>query len=50
MEESARLSHLRDVLILSFDMTIRGLLEDGVPISLDSILARDWLLLERSQS
>ena len=50
MDEGKRLAHLRDVLILSFDMTIRGLLEDGVPISLYSIMARDQLLLERSQS
>lgn len=50
MDEGTRLAHLRDVLILSFDMTIRGLLEDGVPISLYSIMARDQLLLERSQS
>lgn len=49
MDETVRLAHLRDVLILSFDMTIRGLLEDGLPISLDSILARDCLILERSQ-
>ena len=49
MDEAARLVHLRDVLILSFDMTVRGLLEDGVPISLDSIKARDRLILERSQ-
>ena len=48
MDEVARHSHLRDVLILSFDMTIRGLLEDGVPVSVDSITARNQLLLERS--
>lgn len=50
MDERTRLAHLRDVLILSFDMTIRGLIEDGVPISLYSIKARNHLLLERSQS
>ena len=50
MDEKERLSHLRDVLILSFDMTIRGLLEDGVPVSHYSICARNALLLERSQS
>ncbi len=50
MDETVRLAHLRDVLILSFDMTVRGLLEDGVPVGLDSIAARDHLLLERSQS
>lgn len=49
MDETARLSHLRDVLILSFDMTIRGLLEDGIPIGHHSVAARDDLLLERSR-
>lgn len=49
MEMEARLAHLRDTLILSFDMTIRGLLEDGVPVGLYSIMARDALLLERAQ-
>ena len=50
MDEATRLSHLRDVLILSFDMTIRGLLEDGAPFSLYSIVARNALLLERANA
>ena len=48
MDMAARLSHLRDTLILSFDMTIRGLLEEGVPIGQYSVMARDALLLERA--
>ena len=50
MDEAARLAHLRDVLILSFDMTIRGLLEDGVPVSVYSIGARNALLLEKANA
>lgn len=49
MDETARLAHLRDVLIVSFDMTIQGLLEDGAPISEDTVLARNWLLLQRAK-
>ena len=47
MDMAARLAHLRDVLIVSFDMTVQGLLEDGAPISEDTVLARNWLLLQR---
>jgi len=46
MDINARLAHLRDTLILSFDMTVRNLLGEGVPISLDTIDARNALLLE----
>jgi nicotinate-nucleotide adenylyltransferase len=49
MDTDARLAHLRDTLILSFDMTIRGLLDDGVPVGLYSIMARDALLVERAK-
>jgi HD superfamily phosphohydrolase YqeK len=49
MEESARLSHLRDVLILSFDMTIRNLLAESVPISADTVLARNDLIAQREE-
>ncbi len=44
MEERERLLLLRDTLILSFDMTIRGLLADGVPVSIDTIEARNELI------
>lgn len=44
MDATARLSHLRDVLIVSFDMTIQGLIADGAIISTDTIEARNWLV------
>ena len=48
MSEGERLSHLRKTLILSFDMTVRALLEDGAVISEDTILARNWLIREEA--
>lgn len=42
-----RLAHLRRVLILSYDMTIGGLLRDGVPVSADTFFARNELLYEQ---
>ena len=47
MDPQARLSHLRDTLILSFDMTIRALLDEGVPVSDDSFEARNELICRR---
>ena len=47
MDEAQRLSHLRDTLILSFDMTIAALMEDGVPVSPDSFEARNALVCRR---
>lgn len=44
MTEDERLRHLNRTMILSFDMTMRGLLEDGSPISPDTVLARNDLL------
>lgn len=38
--------HLTRTLIMSFDMTIRGLLDEGLPISRDSIEARNSLVRE----
>ena len=48
MDEQARLTHLRRVLLCSFDMTVRGLIEDGAPISEDTFHARNALLLQLS--
>ncbi len=42
-----RLSHLRDTLILSFDMTISALLAEGTPISSDTFAARNELICNR---
>jgi hypothetical protein len=36
--------HLRKTLIMSFDMTIRGLFSDGAPVSVDSMNARNELI------
>lgn len=47
MDMDTRLAHLRDTLILSFDMTIRALMEDGVPVSPDSFEARNALICRR---
>ena len=44
MNEGERLLHLRKTLIMSFDMTIRGLLFDGAPVSVDSMNARNELI------
>ena len=50
MNECDRLSLLRDTLILSFDMTMRDLLEEGRPISVETAEARNELLLERART
>ena len=47
MERDARLCHLRDVLIRSFDMTIASLMQDGATISVDSIEARNDLIAQK---
>lgn len=47
MQEEERLSHLRETLILSFDMTVRALVEEGTPISPDTIEARNQLIIEK---
>ena len=48
--EDARAAHLTDILILSFDMTIRGLLEDGAPIHMDTVSARNDLVCARNRA
>lgn len=48
MDMQTRLSHLRDVLVVSFDMTIQGLLADGAVISEDTLAARNWLLIQKA--
>lgn len=40
-------AHLRDTLIMSYDLTIRGLLEDGKHINDTTFEARNFLILER---
>lgn len=48
MPMEARLTHLREVLIVSFDMTVQGLLSDGALISRDTIEARNDLLAQKA--
>lgn len=47
MDMETRLSHLRTVLITSYDMTIGGLIQEGTPISTDTFQARNELLYEQ---
>ncbi len=47
MDMAARLCHLDDTLIMSFDMTMRGLIEDGRLISMDTIKARNSLIRDK---
>lgn len=49
MDTEARLAHLRDTLILSFDMTVRNLLAESVPISMDTVLSRNDLIAQREK-
>ncbi len=50
MSEQERLSHLNDTLIMSFDMTIRGLLDEGKIVSRETVAARNALVMERVKS
>lgn len=47
MEGEARLRHLQDVLLRSFDMTIASLMHDGATISVDSIEARNYFVAKK---
>ena len=49
MSATERLCHLDRTLVLSFDMTVRGLMEEGALVSSDTILARNDLLLSREK-
>ena len=46
-DESARLKHLNDTLIMSYNLTIKGLLEDDKHIDKATFEARNFLILER---
>lgn len=46
MSEPDRLAHFGRLLVLSFDMTIRALIEEGRVISEDTFAARNHLILE----
>jgi len=49
MSGQDRMTHLLRVMITSFDMTIRDLLEGGNPISADTFLARNDLIITLNQ-
>ncbi|MBO5204087.1 MAG: HD domain-containing protein [Clostridia bacterium] len=44
--EEERMKHLTKTLIMSFDMTVQGLLSDRLPISRDTVEARNSLIRE----
>ncbi len=46
MTPSERTKHLLRVLVQSFDLTVKGLLEDGAPVSPDTFCARNSLILQ----
>ena len=50
MTEEERLSHLNHILILSFDMTIRALINEGSIVSPDTIDARNALVMEEKHA
>jgi len=50
MDAEERLALLRDTLILSYDMTVRDLLDEGIPIAEDTVKARNELLLEKASA
>ena len=47
MTDAERAALLRDTLLLSYDMTIRDLLDEGTPVAVDTVEARNELLRER---
>ncbi len=47
LSEEERMKHLTSTLIMSFDMTVQGLLCDGLPVNRDTIEARNCLLREQ---
>lgn len=49
MGERERLIHLYDTMLLSYDMTIYGLLEKGVTISINTFEARNDLLIRKRE-
>ena len=47
MNEEARLAHLNSVLIKSYDLTIKNLLEENSPVASDTFDARNELICEK---
>lgn len=46
-DEQGKIAHLNDTLIMSYNLTIRGLLEDGKHIDRATFEARNFLILDR---
>ena len=46
MDQTSREAHLWCVLLRSYEMTIRGLLEENAPISADTFHAKNDILLK----
>jgi len=46
LDMEARERHLRNTLIMSYDMTVRGLICEGLPVNKDTIEARNQLVRE----
>ena len=46
-DDQSKISHLNDTLIMSYDLTIKGLLEDGKHIDRATFEARNFLILEK---
>lgn len=49
MDGEGRLALLRDTLLLSYRMTMEDLLAEGTPVAIDTVKARNRLLLEVAQ-
>ena len=47
MTEAERTEHLNDVLIYSYELTVKGLLEEERPIDMNTVEARNFLICEK---
>ena len=47
MNGEQRAEHLRNTLLLCFDLTLKSLIEEGAPISPDTVDARNYLINEK---
>lgn len=47
MDEEERMNHLRTVLLRSFDVTISDLISEGKTVAIDTLMARNALLLQQ---
>ena len=47
MDEEERMNHLRTILLRSFDVTISDLISEGKTVAIDTLMARNALLLQQ---